>query len=542
MCHSHSPSRQRADALHYGEDHDKDHLTWSRRDFLLRAGLGTAATSVALGSTSVQALTRSPFLDALAKADTDRALVLIQLTGGNDGLNTIVPVRNDLYYAARPTLGLGPSATLALDADHGMHPSLAPLQSLWGEGQMAIVQNVGYPAPSLSHFRSTDIWMSGSDGDSVVTTGWAGRALATEFPDILQSPPDAPPAVQIGTSAPLLFQGEAGGYGMALLQVDQFLRVAEGGDPYPLDTLPDTPAGDELGYIRTVANDAFRYREAIQTATSSPDSVNEADYPDARIGERLAAVARLIKGNLGARIYLVSLGGFDTHAQQADEHASLLDQLAQSLSAFYEDLGAAGDAADRTLTMTFSEFGRRIQENGSGGTDHGTAAPVFLFGPAAEGGLYGPEPDLGNLDNDGNLIHSIDFREVYASVLRSWFGMSESDVSFALGGDYDTLPIVSTRPPVATEPLAGRQLELAPPAPNPAHSTTRLRYSLTEAAPMSLTVYDASGRRVAIVAEGLRRAGGHEETFNTLGLATGAYTVQLRTPGGATSQRLMVVR
>ncbi len=398
MCHSHPPARQRADALHHGADHDKDHLTWSRRDFLARAGLGTAAASVTLGSTSVQALTRSPFLNALANAETDRTLVLIQLTGGNDGLNTIVPVTNDLYYAARPTLGLAPSATLALDAEHGMHPSLAPLQSLWGDGQMAVVQNVGYPTPSLSHFRSTDIWMSGSDGDDIVTTGWAGRSLASEIPDIVQSPPDAPPAVQIGTSAPLLFQGEAGGYGMALLQIDQFLRVANGGDPYPTDSLPPTAAGAELGYIRTVANDAFRYREAIQTATNSRYSVNEVAYPDVNIGERLAAVARLIKGDLGARIYLVSLGGFDTHAQQADEHASLLDQLARSLAAFYADLGASGDFADRTLTMTFSEFGRRIQENGSEGTDHGTAAPVFLFGPAAEGGLYGPEPDLSDLD------------------------------------------------------------------------------------------------------------------------------------------------
>ncbi|MEO0557555.1 MAG: DUF1501 domain-containing protein [Bacteroidota bacterium] len=542
MCHSHSPVRQRADALHHGADHDKDHLTWSRRDFLMRAGLGTAATTVALGSTSVQALTRSPFLNALARAETDRALVLIQLTGGNDGLNTIVPITNDLYYAARPTLGLTASETLNLDTEHGMHPSLAPLQSLWGKGQMAVVQNVGYPTPSLSHFRSTDIWMSGSDGDELVTTGWAGRALANEFPDLLQSPPDAPPAVQIGTSAPLLFQGDAGGYGMALLQVDQFLRVAEGGEPYPTDSLPPTAAGAELGYIRTVANDAFRYREAIQTATTSPHSVNQAEYPNARIGERLAAVARLIKGDLGARIYLVSLGGFDTHAQQADEHASLLDQLAKSLAAFYQDLGTTGDAADRTLTMTFSEFGRRIYENGSEGTDHGTAAPVFLFGPAAEGGLHGPDPDLSDLDRDGNLKHAIDFREVYASVLRSWFEMSESDVALALGDNFNTLPIVTTRPPVSADAGPIRQLELAPPAPNPASSTTRVRFSLAESVPMSLTVYDVSGRRVAVITEGTPRAGDHVHVLDTSALAPGAYTIQLRTPAAATSQRLLVVR
>ncbi|GAB5535153.1 MAG: DUF1501 domain-containing protein [Rubricoccaceae bacterium] len=549
MCTSHSPvgsrhpegSPARADALHHGDAHDKDHLTWSRRDFLTRAGLGTAAASVALGSTSVQALTRSPFLDALAKADTDRVLVLIQLTGGNDGLNTIVPVTNDLYYAARPTLGLKASDTLALDAEHGMHASMAPLQSLWGDGQMAVVQNVGYPAPSLSHFRSTDIWMSGSDGDDIVTTGWAGRALANEFPDILQTPPAAPPAVQIGTSAPLLFQGDAGGYGMALLQVEQFLRVAEGGDPYPTDSLPPTAAGAELGYVRTVANDAFRYRDAIQTATNSRYSVNEVDYPDVRIGERLAAVARLIKGDLGARIYLVSLGGFDTHAQQADEHATLLDQLASSLSAFYADLGASGDFADRTLTMTFSEFGRRIQENGSEGTDHGTAAPVFLFGPAAEGGLYGPEPDLDDLDNDGNLKHAIDFREVYASVLKSWFEMSDSDVTLALGGSYDSLPIVSA-PPVSADAGPDASLTLAPPAPNPASSTTRLRFALAEATPISLTLFDASGRRIAIVTEGLRRAGDHAETVDLTGFAPGAYTVQLRTPSRVATHRLVVVR
>ena len=542
MCHSHPPVRQRADALHHGADHDKDHLTWSRRDFLMRAGLGTAAASVALGSTSVQALTRSPFLDALANSNTDRVLVLIQLTGGNDGLNTIVPVRNDLYYAARPTLGIQPTATLALDADHGMHPSLAPLQPLWGDGQMAVVQNVGYPAPSLSHFRSTDIWMSGSDGDEIVTTGWAGRTLAHEFPDLVQSPPDAPPAVQIGTSAPLLFQGDAGGYGMALLQVEQFLRVAEGGDPYPTDSLPPTPAGAELGYIRTIANDAFRYREAIQTATSSPHSVNQAEYPDARIGERLAAVARLIKGDLGARIYLVSLGGFDTHAQQVDDHANLLDQLASSLSAFYADLKVSSDFADRTLTMTFSEFGRRIQENGSAGTDHGTAAPVFLFGPAAEGGLHGPEPDLGDLDPDGNLNHEIDFRQVYSSVLRSWFGLSESDAALALGGSYDPLPIVSTNPPVRTEDSLVAAVELKPPAPNPVRTQSRIRYSLASSTRAELALYDTSGRHVRTVATGAHAAGRHAAQLDVAGLAAGLYVLRLQTDDGTRTQTVTVAR
>ena len=537
MCQTHP----RADALEHGADHDHDHATWSRRDFLTRAGLGTVATSVALGSTTVQALTRSPFLDALARADTDRILVLVQLNGGNDGLNTIVPVRNDLYYAARPKLSLTSSQTISLDDDHGMHTALAPLEALWGDGQMAVVQNVGYPAPSLSHFRSTDVWMSGSDGDEVITTGWAGRALAREIPDVLEPPPAAPPAVQLGTSAPLLFQGDAGGYGMALLEIDQFLRVAAGGDPYPTDDLPATSAGSELAFVRTVANDAFRYREAIQAATGSPHSVNSVAYPDVRIGDQLAAVARLIKGDLGSKIYLVSLGGFDTHANQAGDHARLLGQLASALDAFYRDLGGSEGFAGRTLTMTFSEFGRRIAENGSEGTDHGTAAPVFLFGPAAEGGLYGSDPDLADLDADGNLKHTTDFREVYASVLTSWFEMSADDVELALGGAYAPLPIVSTRQPVATGPDVASAFDLAPPAPNPARTSTTIRYRLAAPSHVSLSVFDAAGRRVRHV-ERPAAAGEHRHILDVEGLAAGLYLVHAQTADGVHTRPLTVVR
>ena len=485
----------------------------------------------------MRALGRSPLFDALAATETDRVLVLVQLTGGNDGLNTIVPVQNDLYHLARPTLRLDASGTLPLDGEQRMHAALAPLAGRWAEGDLAVVQGVGYGAPSLSHFRSTDIWMSASASDEVVQTGWAGRTLAHQYPDFLDAPPDAPPAVQIGTSAPLLFAGDGAGYGMAMLDVERFLDIAAGGEIYPTDSVPPTHAGAELAFVRTVANDAFRYRDAIQAATDAAQ--NSVAYPDTDLAHELAAVARLIKGRLDTRIYHVSLHGFDTHADQLDRHQELLSELAGALDAFYADLAVSEDA-DRTLAMTFSEFGRRVEENGSEGTDHGTAAPLFVLGPAAQGGLYGAAPDLSALDDDGNLPHAVDFRQVYATVLQQWFELSPELSAEVLGVDYAPLGVlgasVSTAPP-----LAGR-LRLRPPSPNPVRDRARLSYELPAAGPVELALYDALGRRVAVVASGVRSAGEHTADVSAAGLASGAYVVRLTTAGGAATQRLTVRR
>lgn len=537
MCDHHAP---RAISLDHGKAHDHDHAAWTRRDFLLRAGLGATAAATApmwVGSAQARAVTGSPLLNALAQTETDRVLVLVQLQGGNDGLNTIVPFRDDLYYNARPSLALARNQTHEITADFGLHPQLESLLPTWNAGQMAIVQGVGYPSSSLSHFRGTDVWLSGDE--DLPPTGWAGRTLALGIPDPETNPPDVPPAVQMGTSAPLLFNSGVGGLGMALLNVELFLQIAAGGEPFPTGSVPSGAPGEELAFVRSVANDAFRYREAIHGATSRAD--NDVPYPNNRLADEMAAVARLIKGRLGSRIYLVSLGSFDTHANQPARHAELLQTLSQTLAAFYADLAVTDDAR-RTLAVTFSEFGRRPSENGSNGTDHGTAAPLFLFGPSAVGGLYGNPLDLSDLDGVGNVRHETDFRQIYASLLRDWFGLDAATTASVLGGEYQPLALLDP-PPVASAPAPhALAAELDPPAPNPVRLRSEVAFRLPEAGVVTLSAFDATGRLVARLADGLHAPGEHRATFDASGLAPGVYVLRLETPGGARTVQATVVR
>ena len=541
MCQHdhHAPRSGRAISLDHGAAHDHDHVAWTRRDFLSSLGLGMAGAAVYVGATPARAFAGSPLMGALAASETDRVLVIVQLAGGNDGLNTVVPITNDIYYQRRPTLALPSSSTHALSPDYGFHPSMGALHQSWNEGDLAVIQTVGYDDQDLSHFRSTDIWLSASDADQLITTGWAGRALAEFYPEFLTNPPDAPPAVQIGTSAPLLFQGPDAGYGMAMIDIDFFLNIVEGGDPYNTTNVPPTPAGAELAYLRGVANDAFRYRDAI--AAASQGVTNGVTYPATYLGDTLAAVARLIKGRLDTRIYLVSLGGFDTHADQADWHAELLDNLSGSLTAFFDDLALSNDAR-RTVAFTFSEFGRRVEENGSLGTDHGAAAPLFGAGPSIRGGLYGGGPDLEDLDAAGNIRHSVDFRRVYATALRSWLGLDAATVAAILGGQFDELPIFDSEP-VASEPPAPEvTLALGAPAPNPVSGTAQISYTLPTSTSARLDVYDVQGRLVARLADGAHAAGAHTASFEASALPAGVYLLRLEADGRTLTQRATVTR
>lgn len=447
-----SPFR-RADSLADGHAHDHDHAVWTRRDFLLRAGFGGAAT-IALAGLPVQAMCGGPLLGRVAALDTDRVLVLLQLKGGNDGLNTVVPVRNDLYYRARPTLAIAPGETVALADGFGLHGAMAPLARLWGDGRMAVVHAAGYAGSSLSHFESLDTWATARPDASRADSGWAAATL-----DALGVAPGAapdafdeavaeaaaaavatdPPAVQIGTHHPLLFSDGGDDLSLTVASTEALERIVAGAGLYdPADT-PALPYGAELAFARQVANASTRYVGAVREAAARAET--GAGYPASELGSQLAAVARLIKGRLNTRIYLVTLGGFDTHRSQASRHAELLGTLAESVQAFYADLGASGDA-ERTLTMTFSEFGRRVAENGSRGTDHGTAAPLFAFGPGVTGGLYGTPADLDRLDRDGNLAPTTDFRQTYATVLSGWLGLPPAATTSVLGGAYAPVPFV----------------------------------------------------------------------------------------------------
>ncbi|MEM6287221.1 MAG: DUF1501 domain-containing protein [Bacteroidota bacterium] len=527
----------RAIGLEHGAAHDDDHASWTRRDFLVRSGLAAAGAAVLLGGSpahaAVAGAARRPGLHgALRGLNTDRVLVLVQLAGGNDGLNTVVPVRNDVYYDQRPGLSIARGDTIPLDSDYGLHTSLSPLESMWGDGHMSIVHSVGYQNQSLSHFDGIDVWATArEDGGQ---TGWsagAARALG-DLDDAV------PPSVQVGGSFPLLMTSSEGVEGMTLSNPALLEQIVLSGELYPTADLPDSPFGRQLSFLRGVANDANLYVSTMRDAAEGV--TNEAEYPDTKFGSSMAAVARLIKGGLDTRVYLVKLGGFDTHANQIARHTELLDTLGASLAAFYADLGASGDD-DRTLTMTFSEFGRRVAQNGSSGTDHGTAAPLFLFGPSVAGGFHGAGPDLTDLDQTGNLPVSTDFREVYATVLGGWLGLDEATAATLLGGSYAPLDLLgqATSTPTAPDPLA---IDLAPPAPNPVRSVSTVRFSLSAPADTEVAVFDTAGRRVAVIASGPHARGVHTARLDASGFASGTYLVRMRTEGASRTQTLSVIR
>jgi uncharacterized protein (DUF1501 family) len=401
-------------------------MTTSRRDFLKGTGL------VALG------LNAPLFLDRTAAAAPrahrpgakDTVLVVIELNGGNDGLNTVIPFKDPLYAKYRPTLKQPTAQIKKLSDTVGLHPALAGLADLHQDGHLCVVQGVGYPNPNQSHFRSMDIWQAGSTAADP-TDGWIGRAL--------RHVPAGPSFHLKGSNerAPLALDG-APARVPSIASLEDFqlqLAAASGADKKAqrevIEGAAKSGAGKPglLDFVKRTASNTYASSRRLQEIGKNYQP--KATYPQTPLANKLKLAAQLIDADLGARVFYVSLGGFDTHSQQAVAHQLLLTQLSGAVTAFFKDLSARGHK-DRLLVMTFSEFGRRAKENGSRGTDHGSAAPMFLVGGKVKSGLVGAHPNLEKLQF-GNLAHHTDFRSVYAAVLEKWLGVKSKDV---LAGDF----------------------------------------------------------------------------------------------------------
>ena len=412
---------------------------FNRRDFI-RQGLLPVFAGSAVPSVFANAV-------AAARADSpnatpgDRILVLVQLAGGNDGLNTVIPFQDGVYHDARPTLRQD-QGVLTLNNQLGLHPNLKGLKASWDAGQLAIVQGVGYPNPNLSHFASMAIWetasVQGGIGD-----GWLGRYL-NYLDKVGESPNHALEGVSTGSLVPPELRSTAPVTALQSLrtfrlqpvndhgtQVDaenplmKFYGAFKGTGPAPFGALFDA-----------TLSEALQASHALQATDASYQA--KATYPvNSPIASSLKLVAETIASGLGVRVAHVTLGGFDNHAREKPVHDKLLLDLDKAVTAFMQDLQGHG-LGDKVLVMTWSEFGRRVKENGSAGTDHGTAAPMFLLGSAVKGGLYGEQPSLNTLDS-GNLKFTTDFRSVYASVLQGYLNAPASDL---LGGTWEILPLL----------------------------------------------------------------------------------------------------
>ena len=407
---------------------------FTRREFL-HQGLVLASASAAVPAfiqSSALALPRTgAALSSLPGVPQDRILLVVQLGGGNDGLNTVIPYIDDMYYRARPGLGIPKNAVLQLGRGSGvgLHPAMTGMKELFDEGLCAVVQGVGYPNPNRSHFKSMDIWQTADT--SATGDGWIGRYFDAECCGSGKGESGTPeaqsqPGIAIGRTAPLAMQGRKvkpisfetaelfrwTGQDVHEALVDPYRQVTRRGLVDGID--PDSNAA----FLMRTALDAQVSSDLIRKAVRRKPSV---EYPRSGLAQQMAMVASMIHAGLPTRVYYVTLGSFDTHAGQGaaqGRHANLLGQFAGAVRAFYADLKAQGNDS-RVLTMSFSEFGRRVGQNASGGTDHGTAAPMFLCGPMVRPGVIGKHPSLRDLDN-GDLKFRIDFREVYAGILTDW--------------------------------------------------------------------------------------------------------------------------
>ena len=441
-------------------------LFTTRRDFLRTTLLGgalawtvpsfVAQTFSALHAQADGALTQ------VATGKDGPILVLIQLAGGNDGLNAVVPYTNDFYYKARPTIAIPAAQILKLNDTLGLNPAIAGFKNLFDAGHLSVVNGVGYPNPNRSHFRATEIWQTASDEDKYLADGWLGRY----FDNACQGC-DPTVAINIGPRLPQAFSSHTP-TGISLENPDSYRFMGSGKDddetlayrsmytPNPDENVFDSSANSgasvsmvsgtvtlqncqsALDFLERTSRDAQVSSDKIRAIAAKTTSA--APYPATALANNLKLVARFIAGGLPTRIFYVSQGGYDTHTGQRGAQDNRLRELSDAVKAFTDDLTSIG-AFDRVMIMTFSEFGRRVAENGSQGTDHGAAAPMFLIGSKMKAGLLGAEPSLAPADlKDGDIQFNTDFRSVYASILQDWLKTNSVPI---LGKQFQTLPIIS---------------------------------------------------------------------------------------------------
>ena len=418
-------------------------MTTSRRSFLGASIGGTAGLAIggALPGSWMQSL-------AASELKEDRILIVIQLSGGNDGLNTVVPYRHDDYRKARPKLGIPTADVLKIDDDFGFHPTMGGIHKLLEDGRFSIVQGVGYASPNRSHFESMDIWHTCHRKEERTGEGWLGRWIVSTQD---KSDSDAR-GLHLGAEQQPIALAGRGIQVPSVATIDQFRLNVDGGELLGNRSMAEedsekakmeskaglAPDSDPLlGFLEASTQAALEASARLEKAMKTAD--DGGDFPQTQLGEKLRVISRLILAGISTKVYYVTLDGFDTHSQQPLAHAGLLRQWSDALSSFVKRMEQAGQS-ERVLVMTFSEFGRRVAENASEGTDHGAAAPLYFSGPKLDQPFVGALPSLTDLE-DGDLKFHTDFRQVYATVIENWLGGSSESI---LGGKYEKLSLFKT--------------------------------------------------------------------------------------------------
>ncbi len=518
-----------------------------RRDFIRTAVPATVLPAVINGF-SIKAFGAESSLAQLltGATPTDHVLVIIQLNGGNDGLNTVIPIDGGYsnYVAARSNIAIPQNAALKLTDKTGLNPAMTGMKALWDDGKLGVIQAVGYPTPNFSHFRATDIWMSASASDEVIVNGWAGRYLNYEFPNFPVGYPNSempdPLGIQIGSTTSLTFQGPAVSMGMSISNPTSFYNLLSGVE----DPAPNSPAGKELKYVRLVAKQTSQYADRVKNAALAVTQQSPYPTPNS-LADQLKIVARLIKGGLKTRVYMVQYGGFDTHSLQTNtndtttgNHANLLKNVSDAVKAFQDDLKFLG-VEERVVGMTFSEFGRRIKSNSSLGTDHGAAAPMFLFGKNVITAVHGTNPTLpASATVNDNIPMQYDFRSVYATLLENWLCVKNADLQQIMLRNFQSLPLVNAQGCKLINPsLAGETyLQIWPTAFT---SSTKIIYK-TDGGHTLLQIFDTMGRLIKVPVDADMTAGTYNYSFDSGPLPAGVYYARLQ--NGAMQQMKPMVK
>jgi len=542
MCNTHhSHTKKEIKETKEGVCNPDEHKKWNRRSFLQALGL-VGGGSMMLANTNLTVSKPSALSLALSQAETDKILIICRLGGGNDGYNTIIPVNQyDIYANARPLIKIPPSEFINLEENEFAMPKpMNKLENLWGDGQMKVAHGVGYEDQTLSHFRGTDIWAN-TNLTEEERSGFMGRYFQDLYPDYITNPPESPPSIQIGSLGNLIFRGPENDFSFAISdprRLEQYIDNLG----YSLDPAPECAYGDRLNFIRESTNVTYTYAEAISEAFDR--STDFGGYlEDDNFSRQMRIVARLIKGNLGTKVYMVTLGGFDTHNNQIQRHQQLLNSFSEGISNFYSDLQASG-WDDKVLTMTISEFGRRLVENGSLGTDHGTVAPMMFFGTGLNGnGFIGEHPTLPSNPTVGfNAESTNDFRQIYSTIMKEWLCIDSETVDRALlGAEFESLDLgFSCDGSTINIPGDGDRLNHVVTYDG---GQTFININNPETTHVDISLFNIIGQKVATLRNEMLLEGQHiidvKEATDTR-LSTGQYVYLIETNNGDFSRSLLI--
>ncbi len=537
-----------------------------RRDFIRKVGIAGGA-GLSLSGIPLQILGGNSGLKKLAmESDSENVLVFIQLHGGNDALNTLVPVSQyNEYYNLRPNIALpdfGTRSFINIDdtvdenLQSGLHPDMLAFKEMYDQGKVAVIQNVGYPDMNLSHFRGRDIVFMGGDAQSDYNSGWMGRFLDNTYPGYPDSLPSIempdPVGLEMSGSLSLAFHRENGiPIGLNIGNPEQFYQlISNVGVEAPI-TVPDSHAGDELKYIMEFEKKSNQYAERLRDVYNAGNN-SSVEYPEVYpfssgnsgknpLSGQLKLIARLLKGGIKTRIFLVRIGGFDTHGEQVEtydpttgNHAALLYHLSSAVKAFYDDLNILG-MDQKVMSITFTEFGRRAYSNDSYGTDHGTSTPVLLFGTGLNPGIYGPNPNLSDLHN-GNLKYNIDYRQIYTSVVQDWLG-ADNETLIKTGFDDwvgDKLPLIGP----TSAGYNTINTELIQIYPNPVKENLNFHIHLEMRGNLEIQIYNSGGHLLKSVRE-IGKFGSNNYTIPMGEFKNGMYFLKIKSEKKTLSSKFL---